>query len=264
MQKFSEFSHKSSKNTCESVKVVINLIGKDRYGMEDLIAITHFLRGPEGCPWDQVQTHQSIRRNFLEEVYECCEALDTDDEELMKEELGDVLLQVLFHADIEADRGRFTLEDICDGECKKLIFRHPNVFGDATDQTWEDRKALEKGQKTHTQTLDAVSRSLPSLWRAEKLMGKAEKTGLQLYAEGDIQKQLEQAVTDCTGTPGEEALGDLLFAAVALAAKAEVDPEMALHAACERFIRRFSALEKRAASQGCSLKDCSWNEQTEP
>ncbi len=247
---------------------MIDLIGKERYDLADLIAITHFLRGPEGCPWDQVQTHQSIRRNFLEEVYECCEALDTDDEALMKEELGDVLLQVLFHADIEADRGRFTLDDICDGECKKLIFRHPNVFGHATDQTWEDRKALEKGQKTRTQTLDAVSRSLPALWRAEKLIGKAEKSGLRLYGEGETRKQLEQAVDACreddNGKLREEAIGDLLFAAVAMAAQSEIDPEMALHAACERFILRFSALEKQAASQGRSLKDCSWNEQAEP
>jgi len=245
---------------------MIDFKSKERYGFFDLVEILRLLRSPDGCPWDQVQTHQSIRRNFLEETYECCEALDTDDAALMQEELGDVLLQVLFHAAIEEDRGRFTLEDICDGECKKLVFRHPNVFGAATTQTWEDMKALEKGQKTHTQTLDAVSRSLPALWRADKLTKKAATAGFRWPDTDRALEKLEEEVHELRqaakdGTNVFEELGDVLFAAVCAAALAEQDPEMALHAACEKFIGRFSAMETEAAAAGRALETCSEEEQ---
>lgn len=245
---------------------MIDFIRKERYTFEDLVEITHLLRSPGGCPWDQVQTHQSIRRNFLEETYEACEALDNDDPALMQEELGDVLLQVLFHADIEADRGRFTLDDVCDGVCKKLIFRHPNVFDDPTGKSWDDMKALEKGQKTHTDTLNAVARSLPALWRAEKLVKKAAKAGFRWPDEDGALGKLEEETQELrqaaeTGTNFGEELGDVLFAAVCAAALAEQDPEMALHQACEKFIQRFSAMEKAAAAQDRSLELCTPEEQ---
>lgn len=245
---------------------MIDFMRKERYTFEDLVEITHLLRSPGGCPWDQVQTHQSIRRNFLEETYEACEALDTDDAGLMKEELGDVLLQVLFHADIEADRGRFTLDDVCDGICKKLIFRHPNVFGDPTGRTWDDMKALEKGQKTHTDTLNSVARSLPALWRAEKLVTKAAKAGFCWPDEAGALGKLEEETRELwqaaeQGSNFQEELGDVLFAAVCCAALAEQDPEMALHSACEKFISRFSAMEEAAAAQGRSLELCTPEEQ---
>ena len=240
---------------------MIDLIRKDRYSFEDFVEIVRLLRGPGGCPWDREQTHQSIRRNFLEETYECCEALDTDDPVLMQEELGDVMMQVIFHAGIEADRGRFTLDDVCDGACKKLIFRHPNVFEAQTSQTWEDMKALEKGQKTHAQTLDAVSRALPALWRSEKLVKKARNAG---FAWPDAEKALEkleeevaelrEAVREHTDISGE--LGDVLFSAVCVAAMTQQDPEMALHSACEKFIRRFTAMEQAAKAQGRCLDAC--------
>ena len=108
---------------------MIDFTIKPRYDLRDLIRLVHALRAPGGCPWDRAQTHLSIRRNFLEETYEACEALDRDDADMIREELGDVLLQVLFHADIEADRGRMTIDDIADAECKKLVFRHPFLFG---------------------------------------------------------------------------------------------------------------------------------------
>ena len=237
---------------------MIDFTKKSRYNYEDFVEVVRLLRSPDGCPWDRVQTHQSIRRNFLEETYECCEAIDTDDLELMKEELGDVMMQVIFHAGIEADRGRFDLDDVCDGAVKKLVFRHPNVFGPKTEQTWDDMKALEKGQKTYTSTLDAVARSLPSLWRADKLVKKAEKAGFawpdqtsRLNKVKEELAELEQAVAE--GTNVEEELGDLLFAAVCVAAKADIDPEMALHRACEKFIGRFAAMEQAANAKGSSL-----------
>ena len=237
---------------------MIDFTKKPRYNYEDFVEVVRLLRSEDGCPWDKVQTHQSIRRNFLEEVYECCEAIDTDDQTLMQEELGDVMMQVIFHAGIEADRGRFDLDDVCDGAVKKLVFRHPNVFGPKTEQTWDDMKALEKGQKTHAETLDAVARSLPSLWRADKLVKKAEKAG---FAWPDMESrlnklreevgELEQAVKEQSNI--EEELGDVLFSAVCAAAGADIDPEMALHRACEKFIARFTAMEQAATAQGCSL-----------
>ena len=117
---------------------MVDLVKQKSYDLPDLVQVVKILRGPGGCQWDAAQTHQSVRRNFLEETYEVCEALDNDDLELMKEELGDVLLQVVFHADIERDRGRFTFDDVCDRVCKKLIFRHPHVFGGDTSKSWED------------------------------------------------------------------------------------------------------------------------------
>ncbi|MFR6375726.1 MAG: MazG nucleotide pyrophosphohydrolase domain-containing protein [Oscillospiraceae bacterium] len=120
---------------------MINFTSKPRYALDDLIRLVHALRAPGGCPWDAAQTHLSIRRNFLEEAYEACEALDCDDAAMLREELGDVLLQVLFHADIEADRGRMTIDDIADAECRKLIFRHPFLFGGENGQLGRAEKA---------------------------------------------------------------------------------------------------------------------------
>ena len=245
---------------------MIDFTRKDRYTFEDFVEVVRLLRSPDGCPWDRVQTHASIRRNFLEETYECCEAIDNDDLELMKEELGDVMMQVIFHAGIEQDRGRFDLTDVCDNAVKKLVFRHPNVFGPKTSQTWDDMKALEKGQKTHAATLDAVSRSLPALWRAEKLVKKAQKAGFAWPGpEGALGKldeevaELREAVRDGSNI-GEE-LGDVLFAVCCTAAMTEQDPEMVLHSACEKFIRRFTAMEQAAGTQGRSLEECEPEEQ---
>lgn len=141
---------------------------KARYDYDDLLEIIRVLRSPEGCPWDQVQTHQSIRRGLLEEAYEAAEGIDQDDADLLREELGDVLMQVVFHADIERQRGRFTMEDVVDGVVKKLIFRHPHVFGGAEPEkdaqsvlvSWDAIKRREKHQRTTTQAMDSVARSL--------------------------------------------------------------------------------------------------------
>ena len=157
---------------------------KDRYDYGDLLEIIRILRSPEGCPWDQVQTHASIRRGLLEEAYEAVEAIDEGSPEHLKEELGDVLLQVVFHALMEQEAGRFDLDAVADGICKKLIFRHPHVFGEVSVSgtgevlsNWEELKRKEKGQATNTDALEAVARSLPALWRAEKVQKKAKKAG---------------------------------------------------------------------------------------
>lgn len=239
---------------------------KHSYDCKDLENIVRILRHPGGCPWDQEQTHQSIRRNFLEEVYEAAEAIDNEDVDGLKEELGDVLLQVYFHASIEEDAGRFTLDDVADGVCKKLIYRHPHVFGEvnvrSTDEVlsnWEELKKREKHQDTQADAVDAVARTLPALWRAEKVKKKAAKTGFDWAdVSGALDKlseeldELRRAALEGDGDPAEE-LGDVLFAAVCVGRFLDADPEDALHAACGKFAARFRKTEELAAGRGLSL-----------
>ena len=236
---------------------MINFTSKERYSFEDLVQLVQLLRAPGGCPWDGAQTHLSVRRNFLEEAYEACEGFDRDDPKLMCEELGDVLLQVLFHTDIEREAGRFTLDDVCDGVCKKLIFRHPFLFGGEAGTSWDELKQREKGQTSTEETLDGVARSLPALWRAEKLRKKAEKAG---YARESLAESLDKldsetaALHRAAASPeaAGDALGDVLFAAVGVAVRLDADPEQMLHSACERFIRRVGEMERNAASAAAS------------
>lgn len=253
---------------------MINFTRKPRYGYEDLLEIIRLLRSPEGCPWDSVQTHRSIRRGMLEEAYEAAEAIDTGDTALLKEELGDVLMQVVFHADIEKDAGHFTMDDVCDGVVKKLLFRHPHVFGDGQAETaervgvsWEQLKRQEKGQKTAADTLDSVARSLPGTWRAEKLQKKAADVGFDWRSvDGALDKldeevrELHRAVETNGNVP--EDLGDVLFAAVKVGRFCGVDPEEALHGTCEKFIRRFRAMEEAAARKGRELTELTLEELT--
>ena len=156
----------------------------ERYDIQDLRRIMALLRAPGGCPWDREQTHESIRRNMLEEAYEVVEAIDEQDPEHLKEELGDVLLQVVFHAQMAREEGLFTFDDVVDGVAQKMVFRHPHVFGQAHADdcaqaldTWDAQKREEKDQRTASDTLKAVARSLPALIRAEKVQSKAAKAG---------------------------------------------------------------------------------------
>ena len=149
---------------------------KNSYSCEDLVQIVEMLRSPEGCPWDRAQDHHSIRNNFLEETYEAVEAIDRSDPVLLQEELGDVLLQIVLHAQMEAETGRFDFNDVCGGICRKMIDRHPHVFGSesASDlgkalETWEQQKRREKGLYTLEDLLRQVSAALPALMRAQKL-----------------------------------------------------------------------------------------------
>ena len=242
---------------------------KDSYDVRDLEEIVRILRAPGGCPWDAEQTHASIRRNFLEEAYEAVEAIDEQSPDHLKEELGDVLLQVMLHARMEQEAGRFDLDDVADGICKKLIFRHPHVFGDVevsgTSEVltnWEELKRKEKGQATNTDALDAVARSLPALWRAEKVQKKAKKAGFDWPdVSGALDKlseelsELKGAVAD--GTNVEEELGDLLFSAVNAARFLDIDPEVALAKATDKFIDRFRKVEAQAAALGNPMESMS-------
>ena len=253
---------------------MIDFVRKPRYDYNDLLEIIRLLRSPEGCPWDKVQTHESIRRGLLEEAYEAAEAIDARDTDLLKEELGDVLMQVVFHADIEKDAGHFDMDDVCDGVVKKLLFRHPHVFGAAHEDSpesvlvsWDKLKRLEKGQKTTADALDAVARSLPGLWRAEKLQKKAADAGFDWPdVQGALDKldeetaELRQAVAENGDVSGE--LGDVLFAAVKVGRFCGVDPEEAITLTCEKFIRRFRAMEQTALAQGRELDTLTLDEMT--
>lgn len=254
-----------SKKGCRRSKIVLDFLCKESYDLRDFVALVSYLRSPRGCPWDQVQTHESIRRNFLEETYEACEAIDAGDLVHMREELGDVLMQVLFHTDIEREAGHFDIDDVADAACKKLVYRHPHVFRrdepDAPD--WDTMKQRERAQTTTAEAMDSVARSLPALWRCDKIQAKAAKTGFEwpdvhaaLDKVDEETRELRAAVVSGdTEAIGDE-LGDLLFAAVKVARFAGIDPEQAAHAACEKFIRRFSAMETAAANDGTALEQC--------
>lgn len=253
---------------------MINFTRKPHYDYADLLEIIRLLRSEDGCPWDKAQTHKSIRRGLLEEAYEAAEAIDNDDPVLLKEELGDVLMQVVFHADIESDAGRFTMDDVCDGVVKKLLFRHPRVFGDGHEDSpesvlvsWEQLKRREKGQNTVADSMDSVARSLPSLWRAEKLQKKAAAAGFEWPdVQGALDKleeevaELRRAVENGGDVPDE--LGDVLFAAVKVGRFCECDPEDAVNGTCEKFIHRFRAVEEGAAVRGREVSQLSLEEMT--
>lgn len=240
---------------------------KDHYNFEDLLKIMEILRSENGCKWDRQQDHMSIRRNFIEEVYEVCEAIDNDDSELLKEELGDVLFQVVFHTEIEKEKGVFTIDDVADGICKKMIYRHPHVFGNTavsgTEEilaNWDELKKTEKHQKSAAETLDSVARSLPALIRADKIQSKAAKAGFEWDSvDGAVAKvheemdEVERALAG-DGDVAEE-IGDLLFAVAKIGRFRGVDPEQALDNTCEKFIRRFTYVEQGAAKQGKTMEE---------
>ena len=244
---------------------------KRRYDWEDFLRIMRLLRSPGGCPWDAEQTHQSIRRNFLEETYEALDALDRDDPVDMCEELGDVLMQVVFHATIEEERGRFTMADVVDGVAQKMVYRHPHVFGtvhvDNSDQVlvnWEKLKRTEKGQASTADAIEAVPHTLPALWRAQKVQKKAAKAGFDWDAPLRALDKLEEEVRELRAAMEagkapdaphgiREELGDVLFMAAKLGQMTGTDPEDALHRSCDKFDSRFRFVEESADKP---LSDC--------
>jgi len=245
---------------------VLDFLCKESYDLRDFVALITFLRSPDGCPWDQVQTHESIRRNFLEETYEVCEAIDAGDTAHLKEELGDVLMQVLFHTDIEREAGHFDIDDVSDAACKKLIYRHPHVFRrDEPDvPDWDTIKQRERAQTTTAEAMDSVARSLPALWRCEKIQAKAARTGFEwpdadaaLDKVAEETQELREAVASGDADAVTEELGDLLFAAVKVARFAGIDPEQAAHLSDAlppwRLQRRTAACRSSSArSRRCS------------
>ena len=242
---------------------------KDHYSISDLLDIVRLLRGEGGCPWDREQTHTSIKSDFIEETCEVIEAIDLDDKALLREELGDVLLQVVFHCRIEEETNTFTFDDVCDEICKKLIIRHPHVFGDVTANTtdqvlknWDAIKMETKGQERYTDTLTSVAKSLPALMRAQKVGKRAMRAGMDFRCADDAiacieaeKAELIKAVAAGDAQNIEEELGDLLFSCVNAARHLGVDAEFALKASTEKFIKRFSVTEKLTAADKLDMKE---------
>lgn len=242
---------------------------KENYGIDDLLRIMEILRGPGGCPWDAEQNHESIKKSFIEETYEVIEAINKKDKDLLQEELGDVLLQVVFHAEMEKEIGSFDFSDVADGICKKLIERHPHVFGgvkvNGTDEVlsnWDDIKRKSKGQKTQGSSMMKVPRELPALMRAQKIQSKAKKAGFDWddmsgafdALESEI-KELKEAVNSKNSDAIEDEFGDVLFSCVNIARFVDVDSEEALTRANDKFMSRFLVVEKLAEERNIDMKN---------
>lgn len=244
---------------------------KEAYNITDLIGIMRILRSPDGCPWDKVQTHESIRQNFIEETYEAVEAIDKGDSKLLREELGDVLMQVIFHSLMEEEEGRFNFDDVCDDVCKKLIIRHPHVFdnveADTPDEVlrnWDAIKMQTKSQESYADSVDDVARSLPALMRAQKVQKRSAKSGMDFEdVESAADKVLEEhaeliaAVKSGDKAKTEDELGDLLFSVVNVSRFVGADAELALSKATDKFAARFRAVEELAHSRGIDMKTAS-------
>ena len=248
-------------------ELIKKILAKDSYNVYDLAEIVKVLRSENGCPWDKVQTHESIRKDFLEEVYEVLEAIDCNDPAMLREELGDVLLQVVFHTEIETEKGNFDLDAVADEVCKKLVIRHPHVFGDVNADTvdkvltnWDAIKKNEKHQETFSDTLRSVPKVFPSLMRAQKLTKRANRAGADLEGKEQaialIRQRLEEI--EAAGTPQDEAFGNMLLLCAELARLTGVDAEEALGYECDRFTRRFEKAEgsgRELSEQAAELFD---------
>ena len=211
---------------------------KENYNFEDLKEIMRVLRSENGCPWDREQTHKSIRNNFIEEVYEAVEAIDDENPELLREELGDVLLQVIFHAQISAEAGDFDIDGVCDEICRKLIIRHPHIFSDTVADTseqvlsnWENIKIKEKGYKDTKEYIESAAKSLPALMRAEKIQKRlAKRKVIEQASAGDSIKKLRKNI-DKMEQNGikSETIGEILYDIVTLANAENINAEQSLY-----------------------------------
>lgn len=252
----------------------MDFVFKEKYGIEDLLKIMRILRSENGCPWDREQTHKSIRKDFIEEVYEAAEAIDLEDTALLREELGDVLLQVVFHARIEEELGSFDFGDVVNEVCGKLITRHPHVFGDVTAETseevlknWNNIKQQTKGQETYTETLESVCTALPALMRAQKVGQRAKRAGMDfkdaaavLGCLEDEIAELKAAISDGNADGIKDELGDVLFSCTNLARHLDCDAEETLSLSTEKFIRRFKEAEELIRCDGADMKSLNIDE----
>lgn len=251
-----------------------DFVYKDNYSIDDLLKIITILRGKDGCPWDKEQNHKSIRNNFIEEVYEAVEAIDSENTALLREELGDVLLQVIFHCELEKELNSFEFDDVVNELCQKLIIRHPHVFGnvtvhDTTDvlKNWEDIKNKVKGTKDYTETLRNIPCVFPSLMRAEKIGKRAAKAGMDfvdcksaLNRLKDEINELEHAIDSANTDDIADEMGDVLFSCTNVARKLSINSEEALSKSCEKFIKRFAQVEKLTRLDGIDIDSLSIDE----
>ncbi len=236
----------------------VSFTPKNSYGLEDLREIVSILRSEEGCPWDREQTHESIRSDFIEEVYEAVDAIDCKDADLLKEELGDVLLQVVFHASIEEEKNRFGMDDVITGVCEKMIQRHPHVFSDqkvsGTEEVlenWEEIKSRFKGTKSAAETLHRVPACYPALMRGQKLIKRAEKAGVAFSEEFFLSRAKESLSRLSEGD--RDAFSALLLFLCGYAHKAGISAELLLGEENKRFISAFEKGEQEMLKSGEEL-----------
>jgi tetrapyrrole methylase family protein/MazG family protein len=256
----------------ERQEKISRLLNTQKYDFDDLVEIVTVLRSNGGCPWDKEQTHKSLRRDFIEETYEVIEAIDTEDPKLLREELGDVMLQVVFHADIEHEEGRFDIDDVANDICVKLIHRHPHVFGElkldnSADmlENWDKIKGEEKQRNTLTDKLRSIPPMLPALMRAQKVGKKASFFDFEtvdavydkLYEEIS---EVKEAAESGDGDAVMEEMGDLLLTVTSLARKLGVDSEQSLFNATNKFIDRFEKVENAVLEQGRNVENMTMTE----
>ncbi len=232
--------------------------------IDELVRIMAVLRAPDGCPWDREQTHMSLRRHLIEEAYEAVAAIEAGDDAAIADELGDILLQVVFHAQIAEEEGRFDIDDVSDAIVTKLLRRHPHIFGDASADTpaevmerWDHIKREEQPGRG---LLEGIAPTLPALTLAEKISRRAVGVGFEWETIEDVWEKVHEEIDELKSTvPGspeaEDELGDLLFTVVNVGRKMGVDGEQALRGTCAKFVRRFSEMERVAAESGCDLAE---------
>ncbi|MGN0682147.1 MAG: nucleoside triphosphate pyrophosphohydrolase [Oscillospiraceae bacterium] len=238
---------------------------KSRYTIDDLLLIMKILRSENGCPWDKVQTHESIRTDLIEEAYEVCEGIDCNSPEMLREELGDLLMQVVFHSQIENEAGNFEFSDVCNDICQKLVYRHPHVFGNVTAETedevlknWDALKKAGKNQETYTETLESVPKTFPALLRGEKICRRAERAGFPINDAktciDTIRKGLD-LLSDVSidSTQSQQILGQLLLNFCNLNRIYKNDGEKSLTYSTNRFIKLFGGFESEIIEKGYSL-----------
>lgn len=254
---------------------------KDRYDFSELVDIMALLRSGNGCPWDREQTHESLKRYMIEETYEVLEQIDKKDSRKMCDELGDLLLQVIFHAQIAGENGDFDINDVISGICRKLISRHTHVFGEAVAETsdkvlenWEEIKKREKGLTDHTGVLKDVPANLPALMRSFKVQQKAAQVGFDWDNTEDVIKKVDEEIQELKDVYNSknveritDEMGDAFFALVNLARFLKVQPELALTGTTNKFIKRFEYIEQESLKKGKNLTDMNlaemdelWNE----
>ena len=247
---------------------------KETYSVEDLVGIMQLLRGENGCPWDKEQTHTSIRNNLLEEAYETADAIDRLDDTDMAEELGDLLLQIVFHCQMAKERGAYDLDKVADGICKKLVYRHPHIFSnvvvnnsDEVLDNWDKLKNKEKQMQSFSDTLKAVPKAFPACLRAQKVQKRATKAGYDFKTLQDTVLKIEEELAELKHALSQndfesasDELGDLLFSVINTARFLKTDAEQKLNSTTERFINRFSKAEELAAKQNKNLSELSEDE----
>ncbi len=245
------------------------ILSKEHYNFLDLIEVVNILRSDKGCPWDKEQDHESIKSNFIEEVYEVIDAIDRNDMSSLKEELGDVLLQVVFHAQMESERSVFNVDDVIDSLVKKLIYRHPHVFGDACVKTsdevlkkWEDLKLKSKKNTDEEGIFSHFTTALPALILAYKAQRKAKNVGFDWDRSDEIFDKIKEEIVEFKAALEEDnkdkminEMGDIFFSVVNLSRFFDIIPEDALRRSTLKFINRFSAMEKIISDENLQISE---------